>query len=158
MRNRIVLTVCLGVLLATLAGCRVNNGDIGPLYGVWAVTEVEVDGETYDGWKSEDTESFFQFQNNIIFVSRVVNRYVLYQNYGTWEWLVEDNEISLNFLHHDNNNPEPGSGFYAPPEWLLLTEPGVYNFDVTWQGEKRMIWSTINTQGLRLTYHLKKTY
>lgn len=156
---QIIFIFCSVVLCAVLAGCRVNNGDIGPLYGVWNVTAVDVDGEPYDGWKSHGyTESFFQFQNNICFVTRTNDLYDSQSRACTWQWLKKDTEIELDFSHTDTASPNPGSYLYAAPEWLLLTESRVYVFSVDWEGSKKMTWSTVNTAGQRLTYHLTKTY
>ena len=149
------------IVLIALSGCRMNNGDIGLLYGVWAVTDVEVNGEPYHGWQSNGyNESFFQFQNNIVFVTRTNSLYDHEDQAGTWEWLKEDTRIALNFTHRDNLNdtPRPGGYMYGAPAWLLLVEPVIYNFDVEWTDDKHTVWTTVNTSGQRLTYHLKKTY
>lgn len=149
------------VLAAVLTGCRMNNGDIGLLYGVWVVTGVEVDGSEYDGWRGDGyIDSFFEFQNNICFVCRTTERQDMQTQVSTWEWLTEDTEISLNFTHTDDRFPVPvpGGYTYGAPDWLLLTEPGIYVFDVRWDDDKHMAWTTVNTEGQRLTYHLKKTY
>ncbi len=149
------------VVTATLTGCKVNNGDIGLLYGTWAVTEVEVDGASYDGWHTDGyTDSFFQFQNNICFVTRTNERYDAESRAGTWEWVKDNTEIALNFTHHDDHfsTPTPGGYMYGAPEWLLLTEPAVYTFTVTWTDDRHTVWTTVNARGQRLTYHLKQTW
>lgn len=146
------------LLMPVLAGCRMNNGDIGVLYGVWAVNAVEVDGQTYEGWNDDGWESFFEFQNNIVQVIKVSPLHDEISCFGTWQWVTEDTRIELDFTHHDDRFPEPGENIYAPPAWLLLTTPGVYGFDVVWHGEKKCEWSTVNTAGQRIKYYLKKTY
>lgn len=159
LKRRIATAGCVLVLLLCLSACRVNNGDIGLLYGTWAVESVEIDGDAYTGWREgQYDESFFQFQNNICFVTRTNERYD-YQNVAsTWRWVEEDVRIELDFRHTDNFYPEPGGYSYEAPAWLLLTEPTVYAFNVEWFGEKRMKWSTVNTEGQHIEYTLKKTF
>lgn len=154
------LKVLVIVFLSVVAtGCRVNNGDIGLLYGVWTLTAMEVDGEPYEGWTTNgEFETFFQFQNNICFVTRTNSLYDSQSQVCTWEWLVEDTEIRLDFGHTDSANPEPGGNMYTSPNWLLLSEPTFYDFTVRWTDDKHFVWTTINTSGQRLTYYLKKTY
>lgn len=151
----------IAVSFIAVPGCRMNNGDIGVLYGIWTVTEVKVDGQIYDGWKIAGyDDSFFQFQNNICFITRTNDLYDSETQVCTWEWKERDTEIALNFTHHDNENPvpHPGGVTYSPPFWLLLDEPGIYTFDVEWKGDKTMVWRTVNAAGQALTYCLKKTY
>ena len=142
-----------------LSSCVTNNGDIGRLYGIWTLTEMDVDGEPYSGWQTEDYPySFFEFQNDICFVMRTNERYDYQIQPCTWKWAVEETRIDLNFTHTDDLSPEPGDWRYASPYWLLLTEPTVYTFDVEWVTDKEMIWTTINTRNQRLKYRLKKHY
>lgn len=152
-------TIFVSMFLAViLSGCRVNNGDIGPLYGAWVVTEVDVDGMVYDGWKNDDYDnSFFEFQNNICFVKCTNALNDCLTQTCTWEWVKKDTRIALDFSHYDNQFP-PGGYMYGPPKWLLLTQPTTYEFDVVWNGNNKMVWTTVNSEGQTLTYHMKKTY
>lgn len=145
--------------LLLLSGCRMNNGDIGALYGAWVLTQMEVDGEVYTGWESDGyDDTFFQFQNNICSIIRTTSLHDYDARMCTWQWIEEDREIELNYTHHDDTFERPGSGVYAPPSWLLLIEPGKYVFTVTWNGDRKFTWTTVNTRGQRLVFHLKKTY
>lgn len=160
MNKNILVGALLALIAVLLPSCRMNNGDIGLLYGVWAVTDVQVDGKPYDWNAGEYTESFFQFQNNICFISRTGPLHDYQNQVCTWAWVKDDIQIELDFTHYDDANPTPsvGGNMYSPPTWLLLTEPGVYVFDVTWHDDKNMTWTTVNTNGQRLAYRLKKTY
>lgn len=158
-RKCVLLTGIVAMLLWTAASCRVNNGDIGPLYGVWAVERVDVDGEVYDGWRQDGyDDSFFQFQNNICFVTRTTDRFEAQNVACTWRWVKEDTEMELDFTHTDNIYPEPGGATYMSPYWLLLSEPVRYDVSVSWKGNRNMTWNVVNTDGRHITYHLKKTY
>ena len=154
-----VFVVFLLVTLLTLGGCRVNNGDIGPLYGIWVLDEMKVDGEVYQGWKNAlYPNTFFQFQNNICFVTRTSDRYDADNRVCTWQWLDYDTKMELDFSHVDNELPIPGGYRYRAPEWLLLTESVKYDFEVVWSGKKQMTWSTVNTEGKLLSFSLQKIY
>lgn len=153
------LLLLILVLVGTVSSCKMNNGDIGALYGVWVLEQIKVDGKEYSGWsEGEYNNSFFQFQNNICFVTRTSERFDAENRAGTWQWIVEETEIQLDFSHTDQENPLPGGFRYGSPEWLLLNGSTSYNFEVIWHGEKKMTWQTVNTTGQILTYSLKKTY
>lgn len=158
MKRNFYITALIATVATLCSGCKVNNGDIGLLYGVWFVSSVEVDGAPYTDYRADGSDSFFQFQNNIINIARTDAYHSVENRYGTWEWIKEDTEIALNFTHHDNAHPTPGEYMYGPPEWLLLTVPAVYNFDVSWTDDKHCVWSTVNTEGRQLKYYLRKTY
>lgn len=149
----------MSVVCIALSSCVTNNGDIGRLYGVWVLESMKVDGEVYDGWQTADYPySFFQFQGDMCYVTRTNDRYDYENKACTWQWINAESEISLNFTHTDTANPEPGGWAYDAPKWLLLTEPAVYSFAVEWVNDKQMVWTTVNTQGQKLTYYLKKNY
>jgi len=153
--SNILLTI-LAVFLAT--SCKVNNGDIGPLFGTWAVTEMKVDGEVYDGWKdSEHTFTAFSFQNDICHIQTADSHDSPDSRTCTWKWMTEDTRIELDFTHHDDKF-DAGTYYYKAPEWLLLETNTVHIFDVVWDGEKKMTWTTVNAAGQRLEYRLKKTW
>ena len=156
---QLMLCVLLSAIGLLTSGCVTNNGDIGRLYGVWVLDSMEVDGEPYDGWRREGyTSSFFQFQNDICYVTRTNDMYDVQNVACTWKWVKEETLIDLNFTHTDNAEPEPGNLRYGPPLWLLLTDPGVYTFGVDWVTDKKMIWTTENSRGQKLTYHLSKNF
>lgn len=157
--NRITLLIL--AVLPFLAGCEMNNGDIGAIYGTWNVMEVRVDGEVYEGWRDNDRQStFFSFQNNICAITSKDSHQEAMTWYCTWAWADPANEetITLDFLNSDNATPVPGTGIYAPPAWLLLDTPGVYVFEVQWHGEKKMTWTTVRPDGVTLQYNLKRTW
>lgn len=151
-----ILLSLIAVVLAT--SCKVNNGDIGPLFGTWAVTEMKVDGTVYDGWKDEaHAFTAFNFQNDICYIQTADSHDSPDSRASTWKWETEDTRISLNFTHHDDRFG-PGELYYKAPEWLLLETNTVHVFDVVWDGDRKMTWTTVNAAGQRLEYRLKKTW
>lgn len=155
----LLLTLTASIIVFILTSCRVNNGDIGPLYGSWVLTEMKVDNEIYTEWKSDGYDNtFFKFQNNICEIMRTNDRLDTDSRVCTWQWVTEDTEIELNFTHTDDRFPEPGGYLYNAPDWLLLDGPGLYKFNVKWNGEKNFVWTTVNNKGQQLAYTLKKTF
>lgn len=153
-----LITALALTIFVPLGGCRMNGGDIGALYGIWLLTEMEVDGEKYDKWNANGFETFFEFENDICQVIRANERYDVESKWSTFKWIKEDTEMQLDFTHTDNTYPEPGGYLYAAPSWLLLTEPTTYDFTVEWRGSKQMTWRTVNTSGQQLTYYFRKEY
>lgn len=160
--TRIITYIIICVAMpAMLQSCKVNNGDIGLLYGTWFISSMEVDGQPYDGWRTDDNEdTFFQFQNNICFITWVDEHHQAESRVCTWQWVEDQTVIELNFTHTDDRFPEPvPDGYlYGAPSRLLLTQPGIYRFDVVWKDDKHTVWTTVNTEGQRLTYHLQQTW
>lgn len=149
----------LSVVCLNFCSCSTNDGNIGPLFGQWVMVSMDVDGEPYDGWQSDDYPyTTFRFQNDICFVSKSNERLDVQTSYCTWAWQTERKVISLNFTYQDNDFPEPGTGIYAPPAWLMMYTPGVYYFDVQWVNDKEMIWTGVTPQDRILTFHLKKNF
>lgn len=153
----------LAVITFLLTGCRVNNGDIGALYGTWAIEDITVDGEIYEDWQNpKNPWTSVEFQNNICIFKRAVepNGYII--SVSTWSWIegtaVDQSLLTLDFNHHDNKNPA-GTGIYAPPQWLLLDGQLRFEMLVDWSSNKRrMTWTTVNGDGQTLVLRLKQTW
>lgn len=74
---RTIYRIFLAMAAVVLAfGCTTNNGPHHPIYGMWKVTEIEIDGtpmENYNG------NLFFQFQNDVVHMAG------LSYTYGMWK-------------------------------------------------------------------------
>ncbi len=146
-----------------LAGCRVNNGDIGPLYGTWNIESVTVDGVEYEDWRTETHPwTTVEFQNNICMFKQAFEPNDYLVRVCTWSWLngtsTENSVLVLDFNHSDDANP-PGTGIYAAPSWLLLSDMMKCEMMVDWSGhDRRMKWTTVNSEGRKLVYRLRQTW
>ena len=80
--GRRLLMIILPLLL--FCSCRMNNGDIGDLFGSWLLYSMTVDGQTPEDFDAEET--FWEFQNNIISISRVE---FMYDKESRWTILLE---------------------------------------------------------------------
>lgn len=133
--------------------CRVNNGDIGDLFGSWLVYDMTVDGTTPADFNPALT--YFEFQNNILFITRVDDRYDKYLNVATWTR--HDDILSLNFTHSDKNQPA-GTGSYAAPEWLLMPSDTILDLHIFNPSSSHMTLSFTDLQGRIITYQLRKIW
>lgn len=137
----------------TLVACQ-NNGDIGDFYGTWSVSELTVDGEPDSEFAQDST--FFNFQNNIISVERLLDEYGDLERYvGTWSEV--GNSLLLDFTHYDNDHA-PGQGIYHAPEWLYLPENSIAELEFIERKSRSMTLRYITDEGKEIVYALKKTW
>lgn len=101
-----VFTILATAILST--SCTHNNGNIGDWFGEWQLKAIEING-------TDDSEYqgniLWKFQSDIIEMISVTG-HTETEHFGTWS--ADDNELTLNFTHHDDNNPA-GSDRYSPP-------------------------------------------
>lgn len=108
MKNFRILIIAVAVIFL-MTGCTHNNGDIGPYFGTWKLTGIEVDGkpdETYSG------NIFWQFQSTVFCMRQVNAHHDTDIRWGSWEETA-DGMLVLNFTHHDDEHPV-GSSLYSP--------------------------------------------
>lgn len=75
--------------MLALSACTTNNGDIGPWFGTWKVTEIRCDGavdEQYAG------NIFFKFQSSVFAVVVTYDNHINGTSIGSWR---EDGDGSL---------------------------------------------------------------
>ena len=131
--------------------CRQNNGDIDFLYGSWALTGYTVDGETPADFEPDLT--FFSFQNSIVRVSIVDDHHSFMARWGTWTR--DDKVMTFDFGHSDDFTPA-GTGAYAPPSWIGISEPDV-RMEIVSRDGKDMTMMYNAPDAVRV-YTLKKTW
>lgn len=155
--KKILYILLVAITTLIVQSCKQNDGEIGDLYGNWGIAAMKVDGERYDKWRdAEHAYTTFSFQNNICMIQSVSDKNVPDTRTCTWKWEAKNN-IALNFTHYDDRY-EPGQYMYSAPEWLLLETNTIHNFEVTWHGEDRMVWKTVNVNGQHLEYDLRRTW
>lgn len=140
-------------LVISLTACQ-NNGDIGDYFGTWAVSEMTVDGTPAPDFTPDIT--FFSFQNNIVFVERLVDTYDDLERYaGTW---VDTGDVlRLNFTHSDDAH-QPGQGVYHAPDWLYFPENSVIDLKFLEKKSRSMTLQYTTDEGATIVYTLKKTW
>ena len=136
------------LLVAALCGCTQNDGMIGSWFGTWALDRIEINGTEVEPDGGGDT--FFSFHTSVIRICRVKDRIVVDERFGTWD--SKDGYLTLDFSHHDDLAPEPGTSQYEPPRWIYFTDI----VQRMWMAEKtgrKMILEYGDH-----TYYLRKTY
>lgn len=136
-----------------LSACRVNNGDIGNYFGSWLVYSVIIDGEPAPDFDSEST--FFEFQNNIIFVTTVDKYYDKSYRVGTWS--EDDGFLYLDFTH-SSANIEAGTDWFQAPEWLYFPSNKVIPLKLFNASSSRMELIYNDSEGRVIQYYLRKIW
>ncbi len=146
------LYVVLFVVLF-LSSCVTNNGDIGNLYGSWVLDAVDIDGVEQTSWKDDGSFTTWNFQNNIILVRRATA--IHDANYVVGTWVRDDNTLTVDFNHKDDETPA-GTGLYEAPIWIYF-EHGVTTLTYLKDESKKMVLATTLSDGRRITYTLHKS-
>ena len=67
--------------MTVVASCTSNNGDIGPWFGTWKVTEVRCDSEVEEQYAGN---MFFKFQSSVFEVLVVNDHHFSDTAFGEW--------------------------------------------------------------------------
>lgn len=145
--------VIVFITILTLASCRMNNGDIGDLFGSWLLYSMTVDGEAPENFNSEET--FWEFQNNIVSISRVYYMYDKDVHWGTWS--EADGQLQLDYTHFESG-VNPGTGQYSSPQWLGFPKRGIFQLKFVSRSSKRMTLSWYDSEGRMFVYSLRKIW
>lgn len=135
------------ILLTSMCACTQNDGMIGTWFGVWALDEIRINGDTDTEYIEGST--FFSFHADVVRINNVENGYVKEDRYGMWD--CADGYLTLDFSHHDDQD-EQGTSRYAPPEWIHFTKL-VTRLYMEEKTSRRMV-----LQDGDYTYFLRKTY
>lgn len=141
------------ITIMSLASCRVNNGDIGDFFGSWLLYSMTVDGETPQNFDPEET--FWEFQNNIIAISRVDYMYDKDSHWGTWS--EDDGTLQLDYTHFESG-VNPGSAQYSAPQWIGFPKRGIFQLTFVSRSSKHMTLSWHDSEGRIYVYSLRKIW
>ena len=143
--------ICAIALL--FGACTHNNGDIGPLFGTWAL-----DGMTVDGTEADlgDDDTFMQFQGEIVMTKLIDRRHSLLR-YCTGTWSREGDVLALDYTHSDDKNL-PGTGVYSAPDWLLLKTNTINRLNILSLDNSHLRLRYIDADGSAVVYNFRKTH
>lgn len=85
----------LAVVMVWLCGCTRNDGDIGPLFGTWQLTEREVTGEEVSAPLPPVKGLFWSFQSSVIEMKHVYGTSRYESVYGNWD--LQGKTLTLDF-------------------------------------------------------------
>lgn len=139
----------ISVVAIFATGCTHNNGDIGPLFGQWILTDI-----TADGQRPADivpTNWNWRFQNAVLLISEVDYLGHEYSQYWA-SWEREGQTLMVNY-----KNADPAiSWYYDYPSQLGFTSPATYTLTVESESSCSMTLRMVNPDGVTYVYTLKK--
>ena len=142
--------------MLSLCACK-NEGNIGPLFGTWALTDITVNGEKpADFIKGQTTWSF---QNNIVRIVFDLGPSEYDARVGSWEKTASEGHKYLEFnFTHSQDGVEPGTGPYLAPEWLGWPTNRIIRLEYVKDSSREMVLTWMSDGGDSFTYTLKKTW
>lgn len=145
--RHIIRNISILSLLCLLCGCTQNDGMIGTWFGIWALDEIKIDGETDQNYTEGST--FFSFQADVIRVNKVENDILTEDRYGMWD--SSDGYLTVDFSHYDNLE-DAGTSRYESPKWIYITEP-ITRLKMLEKTSRHMV-----LENGKYTYFFRKTY
>lgn len=128
--------------------CTHNDGNIGPWFGTWKMTEM-----TVDGVKSPDyhDDIIWKFQSAVVSILQVDDTtHSVYDSTGSWTQ--QGNLLTLNFLHSDNHT---GDNSYIPPSVTQIPH-GIAIMNIVKLSSKEIVLSYTTESGSLIRYTLNK--
>lgn len=141
----------IGFVMLILASCVTNDGDIGPLYGQWALTDMTIDSESAE---IDVNLYFWRFQNDIIKIQRYEGNNHSSSCVGTWKR--SDDDLYLNFTHMAAQEGSENWDFYNPPPELGIPGREISLMKIERLTNKDMILMFAGTDGKTYRYTFKK--
>ena len=118
---RYIFTALLAI--AALCSCTHNNGDIGPLFGQWKITDIATtDAVTGTVTHNATSGAFLSFQNDVVTLTQVYDgQHQSALSYGQWE--LNGKSLTLYFDISDGVSL-PGAMFYPRADFNIETLSG----------------------------------
>lgn len=151
--KRLINSIIALVALLAASSCTQNNGNIGELFGSWALREVTIDDTPAD--MAEATPTVFSFQANVVRVTYYDDEYYHFNYLGTWTR--SDNTLDFDFTHH-NNATAPGEGPYSAPTWLDFETGVVTHTTIVRLDRGHLDFTRITPGGTTYLYKFEKTW
>ncbi|MBR6489307.1 MAG: lipocalin-like domain-containing protein [Muribaculaceae bacterium] len=132
-------------LLAGMAGCTHNNGDIGYWFGLWHLDSIEVNGETDSAY---DGKYYFLFQGKVFCLRYVFEQEHDYREaFAQWKESDDQKFVTINFV---DNRFTPYLGDDIPANYLST----VTTLTVDTLTSSTMVLHYTRDDGTVITYHL----
>lgn len=109
--------------IAAMCSCTHNNGDIGPLFGQWKITDIATtDAVTGTVTHNATSGAFLSFQNDVVTLTQVYDgQHQSALSYGQWE--LNGKSLTLYFDISDGVSL-PGAMFYPRADFNIETLSG----------------------------------
>lgn len=152
---RHTFNIILAVMAFLLVGCTHNNGNIGPFFGQWKISEITIDGEkdaAYEG------NVFWSFQSSTIEMQKADESQLTdaVTSWGSWSREKETNHdvLILDFTHSDDTHAV-GDPYYSPLKETHLPN-GILRLYITSSSGSTMQLSYTADDGKVYKYSLVK--
>lgn len=152
--KRIYSIILLVVAMTAISSCTHNNGDIGPWFGIWKLTDLKVNGTTDPGYEGN---VFWSFQTNIFQMKEVIT-----DGTGQWSderwgsWEESDGDLILSFTYSSQSTPEPGTGVYHPLSGMYLPTNQAVHLDIVKYPDSKMELAYTTDDGNQITYYFTR--
>ena len=147
-RKCCISIICFVILLVS---CVTNDGDIGHLYGQWALTGLTIDSESAE---IDVMLYFWRFQSDIIKIQRYEGNNHSSSYLGTWER--SENDLYLNFTHSAAPEGSENWDFYNPPPELGIPGREISLMNIERLTNKDMVLRYDGSDGKTYRYTFKK--
>ena len=119
------------VALMLLCSCTHNDGDIGPLFGTWQLTEREVNMVDVEESLPAVDELFWSFQSSVVRMTHVYSTSRQESVYGNWE--LRGDVMTLEFP----DSEQPMLEEFLLPRWceVEVIELTGKNLTVVWHSD-----------------------
>lgn len=145
------ILLLIAAVWAVSGGCTHNNGDIGPYFGSWLLTEIKANGVTDTDYAGNVV---WAFQSDVVKMTVVYPWHETSGRFGTWS--EHDGYLELDYTH-SSDEMEPGTGDYSFPAGLHLPDHGRVRLHIESLAAKDMVLGYSN-DGVEYTYYLKKQF
>ncbi|MDE6266351.1 MAG: lipocalin-like domain-containing protein [Muribaculaceae bacterium] len=141
------------ISMTLISSCTHNNGDIGPWFGQWKLSELKIDGVADPAYKGD---VFWSFQTNIFMMKEMLT-----DGTGQWadmrwgSWEESDGELLLIFTFSSDHTP-PGQGSYHPLPGMYLPTNQVSHLKILKYPGSKMELSYTTPEGKQITYYLER--
>lgn len=91
-QHNIALPAIILIIATTLCCCTHNNGDIGPIFGKWKLTQILLDQQPAPNYTSP---TFWSFQNSTMGIIRLRDNNEYDEIYSNFQ--ISDNTLTIDF-------------------------------------------------------------
>lgn len=139
MKNKAIKYLLLTIMIGVCSGCTHNNGDIGPLFGKWKLTEISIDGNIDNGYGGN---IFWSFQSSTVNMIKVSEHHQTKATYGSWTQT--DDILTISFPDED----------FSPMEELNLKT--VNDFNIIKLSGSQMTLRSVDNDDATTEYKFQK--
>lgn len=140
------------MLMLVLNSCTSNNGDIGDLFGMWRVENIEVHGQDVDLTQGGVLLYTIGFQNSTMVIFENLEHQQTHQTIASWAR--KDDTLIFNF---DNTQANGNNNVFTPPAIFGFKYGEQCHLKILKETNNRLELKYDSPEGDIYIYSLKKT-